>query len=155
MCSHYGFLYFEMSSFLSSNNTPGRVSPSKILSLLNKRWKSEFHVWLVSRSPKFGCFLENVLWSYFGNHFQTEIVPESPLFFYFLRVFHMVWKNQELRDWIRWVLEAFKNAKNFLLTIFFCVFELPLWIYELLWNTQFCFFNIIPRGVSNCKILTF
>ena len=36
LCSHYGFLYyFEMLSFLSSNNTPGRVFPYQISSLFD------------------------------------------------------------------------------------------------------------------------
>ena len=47
------------------------------------------------QAPKSGFFLENFLWSQFGNHFQVEITPQSPLFFYFLTVFHVVWKNQE------------------------------------------------------------
>ena len=33
-----------------------------------------------------------------------------------------------------------QKYKNFLPTIFLYGFELPLWMYELLWNTKFCFF---------------
>ena len=96
---------------------------------------------LASRPPKCGCFLQNILGSYFGNHFQAEIVPYIPLFFYFQAVFHMVWENQE-----SWVLGFFLGNRHskmqniFFWQIFFCVFELPLWIYELLWNTKLCFF---------------
>ena len=55
----------------------------------------------ISSPPKLGCFLEHILWSYFENHLQAEIVPGSPLFFDFLTVFHMIWKNQE--SWEIWL----------------------------------------------------
>ena len=86
---------------------------------------------LASRPPKCGCFLENILGSYFGNHFQAEIVPCSPLFFYFQTVFHMVWKNQE-----SWVLGVFgvigiQKCKIFSADKFFLCFWaaiMDLWI---------------------------
>ena len=75
-------------------------------------------LWLVSRPPKSGCFFENFLWSYFGNHFQAKIVLQSTLLFDSLTVFHMVWKNQEsLEIWLDG-FSTFKNAKNVLLTHF-------------------------------------
>ena len=41
-----------------------------------KKIKSEFHVssWLPGLQ-NLNVFLENLLWSYFGNHFQAEIGP--------------------------------------------------------------------------------
>ena len=111
---------------------------------------------LASRPPKCGCFLENILGSYFGNHFQAEIVPYSPLFFYFQTVFHMVWENQE--SWVLgffWVI-GIQKCKIFSSDKFFFVFLSCHYgfmnCFEIL---NFVFSNIISGGVWTCKILTF
>ena len=43
-------------------------------------------------------FSENLLWSKFWNHFQVKTILYSLLFFDFLIVFLMVWKNQKSRE---------------------------------------------------------
>ena len=96
MGSHYGFLYFEMLSFPSSNNTPEIVFPCQISSLL------DVYIYTLNKDKtlktinfSFSSIFCNLLWSKFWNHLQAEITPLSPMFFDFLTVFHMVWKSQE------------------------------------------------------------
>ena len=92
LCSHYGFLYyFEMLSFLSSNNTPGRVSPYQISSSFDMYFKQN------SKNHNFQFFIHflELLWSKTWNQFPAEVIPWSPMFLDVLAVFHVAWKNQE------------------------------------------------------------
>ena len=80
-------------------------------------------------SAIFWEFLEHLLWSKFLNHFQAETIPWNPMFFDFLTIFDMVWKNQEscesslVRFWVNRHTKMQKvSANNF----FFSIFELPL-----------------------------
>ena len=117
-------------------------------------WK-KIQVWisclrLDSRPPKSGCFLENLLQSKFWNHFQAEIIPSSLLFFYFLAVFHMVWKNQEsCESWLVgfWVIRHTKMPKISVNNFFF-IFELLLWIYKLLWKLN-CVVGGAPTSICH------
>ena len=84
-------------------------------------------------------FWASKIWMFFGKNF-VELVWKlfsgrnnslEPLFFDFLTVFHMVWKNQESCESCLvgfWVSRHSKmqriSANNF-----FCLFKLPLWIY--------------------------
>ena len=125
-----------------------------------KKIKSEFHVfnWFPGLQNLDVFFLENFLWSYFGNHFLAEIVPYSPLFFDFITVFHMVWKHQE--SWEIWLDGFWGNrhlkVQKIFCWKFFCVFLRCRYgftdCFEIL---NFVFSNIICRGVWTCKMLTF
>ena len=148
--------YFETLSFISSNNTPGRVPPVK------------YHLCWICDSNKnktlkttnfcFSAILCNLLCSRFWNHSQAEISPWSPMFLNFLKVFHMLWKNQEsYESWliVFWVSMRSKIQKistnNFFLFLsnhygFTNYFKIIV----------FAFFSIIPKVVSTCcKILLF
>ena len=88
-----------------------------------EKCKSEFPVfcWFPDLH-NLDVFLEIFLLSYFGNYFQAEIVPQSPMFFDFLTFFHMVWKTQE--SWEIgldgfWGNENSEMQKNFSWQIFF------------------------------------
>ena len=129
-CSHYGFLYyFEMISFLSSNNTPARASPGN-----RSSWLEMYFKWNKAlKTIKFfsSTIFWNLLWSKFWNIFQAEIIPWNPMFLDFLTVFYMVWKNQEsFYSWLVgfWASRCSKMPKISFNNFFF-VFELSLWIY--------------------------
>ena len=110
-------------------------------------------LWLVSRSPKPGCFLGK-----FKSYFQAEIIPWSLLFLDFLIAFHMVWKKQESwESWLVgfWVNSAFKNAKNFCQQFFWAFLSRHYGFANYFEILIFAFSNITPRGVSTCKILPF
>ena len=97
-------------------------------------------IWMLFWKNFWGASLEIILYRNSSIEFS---------FFLFSNSFaHDLKESRELRDLlIRWILgEAFKNARNVcwqFLFFFFCVFELPLWIYELLWNTKFCFLRYL------------
>ena len=79
----------------------------------------------------FSTIFLNLLWSKFWNHFQEEIVLWNPMFLDFLKVFHMVWKNQEsCESWlVGFGVIIHPKMSTISVNKFFCVFELPLWIY--------------------------
>ena len=106
-----------MLSFLSSNNTPGRVSPVKYH--LCSICTSNKNKTLKTINFSFPGIFSNLLWSKFWNHFQVEIIPWSLMFLDFLTVFHMVWKSQENceswldRFWFSWHSKIQKILVNY------------------------------------------
>ena len=111
--------------------------------------KSEFYIfgWFPGLQNLY-FFKENLLCSKFGNYFPAEIIPKSPLFLDFLKVFHMVWKNQESGEtWLVgfWVCRCWKMqsiSANKVFLGFLCIFEPPLWIYNIPWNIKFFLSNV-------------
>ena len=69
---------------------------------------------LLTINVGFSAIFCNLLWSKFWNHFQAEIILSSPLLFYFLKAFYMVWKCQEsCESWLVgfWVSRRSKMPK--------------------------------------------
>ena len=143
-----------MLSFLSSNNTPGKVFPIK------------YHLCWICTSNKnktlkidnfgFSVIFCNLLRSKFWNLFQAEIIPWSPMFLDFQTVFHMVWKSQESCESRLvgfWVSRRSKMQKSSVL--FFSILS-PYYgfanYFEIL---IFAFSSTTPRGISTCEMLLF
>ena len=106
----------------------------------------------------FSAIFWNWLCSKFWNHFQAKIIPWNPMFWDFLKVFHIIWKNQEsCRSWlVEFWVSRHSEMSNISVNIYFCAFlscHYGFTNYFEILNSVF--FNIIPRGVARCKILTF
>ena len=102
LLSVQNYFYFTLSSYVQEH-----VKNSSSLNFMSS---------VGFQTSKIGMFFGKI---YCGTSFKIifrqKWFSRALCFFYFLTVFHMVWKTKES-----------------------C--ELPLWIYLLLWNTNFCFF---------------
>ena len=104
----------------------------------------------------FSVIFWNLLWSKFWNHFQAEIIPWNPMFLHFLTVFHMVWKNKEsYESWLVGFWVRHSKMTKISVDNFFCFWTAIMDLLIILKYQILFFSNIIPTGVSTCKILTF
>ena len=88
-----------------------------------------------NKAPKtiklsFSAILQNLLKSKFWNHFQAEIIHWNPMFFNFLAIFHMFWKNQESCESL---LVRFWFSRHFGLVAMFLNF---LTVFHMFWKNQ-------------------
>ena len=108
---------------------------------LAKKFKPEFRVfcWFPGLQNLDG-FLKKNLWSYFGNHFWAEIVPQRPCCSIFLS---SIWSERIKRvgnlDQLSFGLVGVQKCCHYRFTNYFEILIFP-------------FSNTIPRGVSTCKI---
>ena len=100
----------------------------------------------------FRKFTMEIVW----NYFQAKIISYSLLFFDFLTVSHVVWKNQKsCESWLVgfWVNRHSKiqktSANKFPFAFLSCHYGFTNYYFEIL---IFAFFNIITREASTCKI---
>ena len=111
-----------------------------------RKIKSQFHVsgWFQGFQNLIFLllFFENLLQSKFCHYFQAEIILWSPTFSDFLTAFHMVYKNQEsCESWlVRFSVRRHSKKPKIKPTFFFE-------------RVNFAFSDVIPRGISACKIL--
>ena len=106
---------------------------------------------LVSWSPKsryfFGKFTIELVWKSFSG--RNNSLEPSVFWFSNGRLYDLEEsiKRVESFVWIDFGVNRHSNMpKKIYLPVFFffCVSEPPLWIYEFLWNTKFCFFYYHP-----------
>ena len=104
---------------------------------------------LVSLSPKsryfFGKFTMELVWKSFSG--RNNSLEPSVFWFSNGRLYGLEEsiKRVESFVWIDFGVNRHSNMpKKIYLQVFFGVSEPPLWIYEFLWNTKFCFFYYHP-----------
>ena len=94
-----------------------------------RHFDEDINYYLIDPQDFSGNYFTETLFCFFLTMIQAATSVAFLSYYEVLFWILMVWKNQELRALIRWVFNGHSKMPNLSASNFFCIFELPLWIY--------------------------